>query len=188
MTALIETLIHTFWTTVFEIMIWKFNKAADLKLRFDVRQFFLLSLCLQSFGCSVYHMLIQSYLRAAVSFREGLYLCAQTPSAPALRGDLLRELRPRHHHHALLRLRDRDQAGQPIHLQQHREVHITQNSLYTTACWVSTLLPFFFLTITSFTFSACRVSLSFREEYGKLFDFVNAKKLSIKNRGLKEVK
>lgn len=28
---------------------------------------------------------------------------------------------------------------------------------------------------------------SFREEYGKLFDFVNAKKLSIKNRGFKEV-
>lgn len=27
----------------------------------------------------------------------------------------------------------------------------------------------------------------FREEYGKLFDFVNAKKLSIKNRGFKEV-
>lgn len=26
-----------------------------------------------------------------------------------------------------------------------------------------------------------------REEYGKLFDFVNAKKLNIKNRGLKEV-
>lgn len=29
--------------------------------------------------------------------------------------------------------------------------------------------------------------LSHREEYGKLFDFVNAKKLNIKNRGLKEV-
>lgn len=29
--------------------------------------------------------------------------------------------------------------------------------------------------------------LSFREEYGKLFDFVNAKKLNIKNRGFKEV-
>lgn len=28
---------------------------------------------------------------------------------------------------------------------------------------------------------------SCREEYGKLFDFVNAKKLSIKNRGFKEV-
>lgn len=28
---------------------------------------------------------------------------------------------------------------------------------------------------------------SFREEYGKLFDFVNAKKLNIKNRGFKEV-
>lgn len=27
----------------------------------------------------------------------------------------------------------------------------------------------------------------FREEYGKLFDFVNAKKLNIKNRGFKEV-
>lgn len=26
-----------------------------------------------------------------------------------------------------------------------------------------------------------------REEYGKLFDFVNAKKLNIKNRGFKEV-
>ncbi|XP_043541045.1 FACT complex subunit SSRP1-like [Chiloscyllium plagiosum] len=26
-----------------------------------------------------------------------------------------------------------------------------------------------------------------REEYGKLFDFVNAKKLNIKNRGMKEV-
>lgn len=33
----------------------------------------------------------------------------------------------------------------------------------------------------------CIVSLSYREEYGKLFDFVNAKKLNIKNRGLKEV-
>lgn len=29
--------------------------------------------------------------------------------------------------------------------------------------------------------------LLFREEYGKLFDFVNAKKLNIKNRGFKEV-
>lgn len=28
---------------------------------------------------------------------------------------------------------------------------------------------------------------SHREEYGKLFDFVNAKKLNIKNRGFKEV-
>lgn len=30
-------------------------------------------------------------------------------------------------------------------------------------------------------------AFSHREEYGKLFDFVNAKKLNIKNRGLKEV-
>lgn len=85
---------------------------------------------MKSFRCSVHHVLIQGYLGAAVSSGEGLHLRAQTPGAPALRGDLLRELRPRHHHHALLRLRDRDQAGQPVHLQQHREVHyITQNSL-----------------------------------------------------------
>lgn len=31
------------------------------------------------------------------------------------------------------------------------------------------------------------IYISFREEYGKLFDFVTAKKLSIKNRGFKEV-
>lgn len=31
------------------------------------------------------------------------------------------------------------------------------------------------------------ISVPCREEYGKLFDFVNAKKLNIKNRGLKEV-
>jgi len=31
------------------------------------------------------------------------------------------------------------------------------------------------------------LSLPSREEYGKLFDFVNAKKLNIKNRGFKEV-
>ncbi|NXF57406.1 SSRP1 protein, partial [Ciccaba nigrolineata] len=35
---------------------------------------------------------------------------------------------------------------------------------------------------TQYTFSSIE-----REEYGKLFDFVNAKKLNIKNRGLKEV-
>lgn len=37
------------------------------------------------------------------------------------------------------------------------------------------------------TLSTLFFLLSFREEYGKLFDFVNAKKLNIKNRGFKEV-
>lgn len=35
--------------------------------------------------------------------------------------------------------------------------------------------------------SICFAFLVLREEYGKLFDFVNAKKLNIKNRGFKEV-
>lgn len=76
----------------------------------------------QSLWSSVHYLLLQGVLGPPLSPGEGLHLCPQAPRAPALWGDLLRQLRPRHHHNAILWLWDRNQAGKSVHLQQHWEV------------------------------------------------------------------
>lgn len=56
----------------------------------------------QSLWCSVHHLFLQGFFRPSIPPREGLHLCPQASCTPALRGDLLCQLRPRHHHHSVL--------------------------------------------------------------------------------------
>lgn len=58
----------------------------------------------QSLWRPVHHLFLQGFFRPFVPSREGLHLCPQASRTPALRGDLLRQLCSRHHHHSVVRL------------------------------------------------------------------------------------